>query len=99
MKIAQILEQKYYKGANGQQVPAEDIDAVTTYKYIADGFLIWVCAVCGNREQARLPGSLGTVLICPSCGRSNLLLTSNTDRIVKGFRRLHELERQLNESI
>ena len=76
-----FLSQASYKDENGKDVPANEVDNITTYKYIADGFYKWVCAECGEVTGSRSCGwqIMGQVLGCPKCGEKNLLLWNGTN--------------------
>ncbi len=73
--------QKEYTDSKGEKIDASEIDGVTTYYRVADGFYEWYCFNCGEVIKARGYGRPieGQVLKCPDCKQMNLLLTSSTD--------------------
>lgn len=81
-----FFSQSTYKDHNGNNISSEKIDAITTYKYLSDGFYIWMCSECGNQKMSRSCGwpIMGQALKCPECKTMNLLLWNGTDVLMDG---------------
>jgi len=95
MKIpTNFLSQKIYKNDDGNEIASSEVDVVTTYEHIADGFYKWFCAECGNEAASRTCGwpIMGQVLKCKKCNKNNLLLYSGTDRVMQAVKYSDEMD-------
>lgn len=63
------LRQEMYEDDNGNPLPAEKVDYLIPYEYIADGFLNWECAKCKVQHSTRLVKVNGVAV---RCGQENL---------------------------
>lgn len=104
MKIPiKFLAQKKYKDHNGSDIDASEVDCITTYDHVIDGFYTWYCTNCGAEHSSRACGwqIMGQVLVCEKCKKNNLLLYSGIDRISKAFKysELMESEKGLIEQL
>jgi len=59
------LSQEFYKTDDGHEISAAEVDCITSYEYIMDGFYKWQCAGCGNIFSSRAVTNIaGLVLKC-----------------------------------
>ncbi len=79
-----LLEQKSYADENGGDVAADQIQAIGTFTYGADGFFQWECPHCQARHDSRAFAINGVVYTCDKCKKRALLLRSDT-RFVTGI--------------
>ena len=81
LKLTKLLSQEKYKDSNGGNLLASEIDYITTYKHVCDGFYHADCAACGNELGSRSCGwsIAGMVETCGKCGKRNLFLRNDID--------------------
>lgn len=93
------LAQPKYKGDNGQDLDSSQVDVLTPYKFIADGFHHWECGICRFDHFARSCGwpISGQVLACKSCFKMNLLVRTNCIELDTLMKRNFETEYDKNE--
>lgn len=93
------LGQEIYKDGNGHDIVATEIDVLTPYRHISDGFYIWACGACGHAHNDRSCGWAisAQVLPCASCHKMNLLVRTNCiqiDEALSGKWRSAEMEQE-----
>jgi hypothetical protein len=73
-----FLNDERYEDEQGRLVRRHEIDTLGTYKFIGDGFFKWCCGSCGKESETRAYKIGGTVWKCTACGKSNLLVRTDT---------------------
>ena len=106
------LAQEMYEDDNGHPVPASEIDVLTSYKYIADGFYKWACGACGVEHSDRWHSPSGRVLVCKKndssifdhspdemgCGKKNLLVRTNCTEITTALGGMWQADAKVKEA-
>lgn len=93
------LNQESYKDESGKDISASQVQCLTPYKHIVDGFYKWQCAHCGKEQGSRSCGwpIAGQVLECNGCKTMNLLVKTNCSELDKAFGMLIRMEEREKE--